>query len=153
MTAKTYLRQAIKLGKLIRVKQMELRQLETMLTTIRAIDYQTERVQGGRSIMEDAIHELVALKNDIARKILAYAFVRRDIASVIELLPCDQQTILSRRYLLGQKWHTISQAIPYENSTLYRLQGDALRQIDEWINKYGTSTNLGVNESTKCDIL
>lgn len=60
----------------------------------------------------------------------------QEIAAAIDSLDDERQKeILTRRYINGQDFSGIVDGMPYEAAQVYRLHGNALIAINEWLKK------------------
>ena len=131
MTPKEYLEQAVYLDQRINSKltQVEnLRSLATKITTVYSDSPHSSAPDCQR--LEKTIAKIVDLENDINRDIDRLVDLKKEITETInEISDLRQRTILEMRYLSFRTWEQIAVALDHDIRHVYRLHGEALKQI------------------------
>lgn len=121
--------------KLLRV-EMELNEVHNLMTSIKAFDYSTPRVQSSQrgDRLPSLIDRLKKLeeKCEIARD-EALDKMERVKCLIEEVSDSRIQEILSRKYIIGQSWKKISEEMHTDTRWLLRLQS---RGFDELRRNY-----------------
>lgn len=69
----------------------------------------------GRNQMEDAVCAIYELEQELSGRILESIAVRKEIEAAIEAVKNPvYRELLKRRYIDGDKWHSISQQMGYD---------------------------------------
>lgn len=64
-------------------------------------------------------------------KIEEYLALRRRIQAAIDVIDRDEcKMLLTRRYLLGEKWETIAEEMHFSRAHIFRLRKQALALVD-----------------------
>ena len=131
MTAKEYLSQAFHIDQRISSKLSQVMRLRETATDCTATLSDMPRPDSpSRQQMADTICKIVDLEReinkDIDRLVDLKAEARRAINAVSDP---DQQLILELRYLCYKPWNEIMTELGYSEATIYRLHGEALKQI------------------------
>jgi DNA-directed RNA polymerase specialized sigma subunit len=67
----------------------------------------------------------------------------REILSAIDALMDERQKeILTRRYINGELFPAIAQAVNYSEPTVYVLHGRALVEVNKWLERRGKRENI-----------
>lgn len=131
MTPKEYLEQAVYLDQRINSKltQVEnLRSLATKVTTVYSDSPHSPAPDCQR--LEKTIAKIVDLENDINKDIDTLVDLKKEITETINKIPdLRQRTILEMRYLSFRTWEQIAVALDHDIRHVYRLHGEALKQI------------------------
>lgn len=141
MTAKQYLRQALKLNDRIEYDKAELMRLWAVAEAVPTIDFEYERVQTSpQNKTEDIILQIVSLEERIRGEVKELVELKDNIRGLIEEVPDDtERLVLQGRYLLEKGWDEIAEDLNYHVRSVYRIHGRALLHID--------LTKLSVNVS------
>lgn len=131
MTAKEYLSQAFHIDQRISSKLSQVMRLREAATNCTATLTDMPRPDSpSRQQMADTICKIVDLEReineDIDRLVDLKAEARRAINAVSDP---DQQLILELRYLCYKPWNEIMTELGYSEPTVYRLHGEALKNI------------------------
>ena len=131
MTPKEFLQQAYFIDRQI---QLDLEKLSAMRSALfgKGVNYisdgtKTERHGNG---VENAYIRILAYEEKIDAEIDRLSRKREEIEQVIEKLPDKtERELLSRRYLLFQKWDKIAEDMGYSYRHITRLHGKALQKM------------------------
>ena len=131
MNAKEYLSQAMYIDQRINSKLEQVTRLRENVTNCTATLSDMPRPDSpNKQRMEETICKIVDLEReinaDIDRLVDLKAEARKAINAVTDP---DQQLILELRYLCNKPWLEIAEAIGYSEATVYRLHGEALKNI------------------------
>ena len=131
MNAKEYLSQAMHIDQRIGSKLEQVMRLRETAMNCTATLSDTPRPDSpNQQRMEETICKIVDLEReineDIDHLVDLKAEARRAINAVSDP---DQQLILELRYLCYKPWLEIVEAIGYSEATVYRLHGEALKNI------------------------
>ena len=130
MTAKEYLQQAYKLERQIKLDELK---LEAMRSSVygSSINYE---YSGGQNGQKDgfslALANVMAYETYVKGEIYTLTQKRVEIEKTINTVSDDvQKEILTRRYLLYQKWELIAVEMDRDLRWIYRLHGKALENL------------------------
>lgn len=128
MTAKQYLRQLARLQQQIAVLNTEIEERRTRLTST-AAPVLGDRVQ--TSPKGDVFASMMAALADkeVQRAELIYAYERQRDTIVEQILGMENPTqaeVLYLRYVKGQRWDVIADAMHYNRQHVCRIHGNAL---------------------------
>ena len=131
MTAKEYLSQAFHIDQRISSKLSQVMRLRETATNCTATLSDMPRPDSpNKQRMEETICKIVDLEReinaDIDRLVDLKAEARKAINAVSDPV---QQLILELRYLCYKPWLEIAETIGYSEATVYRLHGEALKNI------------------------
>ena len=131
MNAKEYLSQAMHIDQRINSKLEQVTRLRENATNCTAALSDMPRPDSpNRQRMEETVCKSVDLEReinaDIDRLVELKAEARKAINAVTDP---DQQLILELRYLCYKPWLEIAETIGYSEPTVYRLHGEALKNI------------------------
>ena len=133
MNSKDYLQQAYIIDKQIR---LDLQKLEAMKASLhgRAISYDSDgtRSASRKNVMEDSIIRAVDYEQRINTEIEMLTKKRSEIENDIISVPDEiLREVLTRRYLLYQKWEQIAEEMNYGVRHIYKLHSKALKAFPE----------------------
>ena len=131
MNAKEYLSQAMYIDQRINSKLEQVTRLRENVTNCTATLSDMPRPDSpNKQRMEETICKIVDLEReinaDIDRLVDLKAEARKAINAVSDPV---QQLILELRYLCYKPWLEIAETIGYSEATVYRLHGEALKNI------------------------
>ena len=131
MNAKEYLSQAMYIDQRINSKLEQVTRLRENVTNCTAMLSDMPRPDSpNKQRMEETICKIVDLEQeinaDIDRLVDLKAEARKAINAVSDPV---QQLILELRYLCYKPWLEIAETIGYSEATVYRLHGEALKNI------------------------
>ena len=134
MNAKEYLSQAIWLNQRINCKLEQKEQLEALAKRV-TVNFTQEKVSGGRntkSPMEDATVKLIDLCHEINEDIDRLITLKAEILEVINKLKDPvSQLLLQMRYFEGKTWEDVAFELGYNNRTVFKIHGKALKEIEK----------------------
>lgn len=133
MNTKQYLRQGYKLNMRIQDKQERLAQFKELATSIGAMDYSKDRVQGGSNTeahFESQVIKAVDLEQEIAEDIKRLCELQIEISNTIDAVEdVNCSLVLSKRYLLMKDWDSIAEEMAYSKKHIHRLHKKGLELI------------------------
>lgn len=132
MNAKEYLSQAIWLDQRINNKLEQKEQLEALAKRV-TVNFTQEKVSGGRntkSPMEDATVKLIDLCHEINEDIDKLISLKAEILEITNKIDDPvSQLLLQMRYFEGRNWEDIAYDLGYNNRTVFKIHGRALKEI------------------------
>lgn len=143
MKAKEYLRQVIKLDKMISTRELQCEEIRTRIEGVSAITYDKPSIQS--SISGDNINlydALIGKENEIKAIILDYEQTRDEIVAAIYMLENVQHAVLlEKRYLEYDKdsfrekrFEEIAVEMKYSYDRIVHMHGEALKEMQKLIN-------------------
>lgn len=134
MNAKEYLSQAIWMDQIINNKLEQLESLKSLTMKVTST-FTEERVCGGSSEiskMESTIVKVIDLENEINDDIDRLIDLKKDIIDAVsKMSDLNHQLLLEMRYLGGKNWDEIAESMGYDRSTIFRIHGKSLKEIDK----------------------
>lgn len=131
MTAKEYLQQAYIIDRRIKLDTEKLAAARSALygKTARYDSDGSKPVPQGNGT-ESAVLRVLELEERLDREIDELTAKRQEIEQAINAVPDDvQREVLTRRYLLYQKWYEIAAEMNYSGRHIRRLHGYALKNM------------------------
>lgn len=131
MTPKEYLQQAYRIDRKIK---LDIEKQSAMRSSLfgKAVSYESDGTQHtphGNGI-EAAMLRVLEYEERINAEIERLTDTRLKIEQVINLVPDDtQREVLTRRYLLYQKWEYIAVEMNYNIKWIFKLHGKALSKL------------------------
>ena len=131
LTPKEYLQQAYRIDRKIK---LDIEKLSAMRSALfgKAVSYESDGTQHtphGNGI-EAAMLRVLEYEERINAEIDRLTDTRLKIEQVINLVPDDtQREVLTRRYLLYQKWEYIAVEMNYNIKWIFKLHGKALSKL------------------------
>lgn len=131
MTAKEYLRQAYIIDKRLKLDTERLSAARSALYGKAArYDSDGSKPVPRGNVTESAVLRVVELEERLAKEIDELTAKRREIECAVNAVPDEvQREVLTRRYLLYQKWEVISREMGYTERRIFQIHGDALKNI------------------------
>ena len=131
MTAKEYLQQAYRIDRKIKLDT------EKLVATRSALYGKTARYDsdGSKPVpcgngTESAVLRVMDLEERLTKEIDELTEKRREIECAVGAVPDEvQREVLTRRYLLYQKWEVIAEEMCYSERHIRRLHGYALKNM------------------------
>ena len=145
MTAKEYLSQAFWIDRGITSKLEQIDSLNALATKA-TTTFSEVPFSGTRNVhkTEDVIIKIIDLENRIKDDMKHLVDLKAEIVHTINCIDsAEQRTILEKRYLCFLPWEDVAADTNYSIQHVFRLHGQALKEIDEII-------KMRVNES-ECD--
>lgn len=131
MTAKEYLQQAYMIDRRLKLNTERLSAARSALYG-KAARYGSDGskpVPRG-NVTESAVLRVMELEERLAKEIDELTEKRREIERAVNAVPDEvQREVLTRRYLLYQKWEVISREMGYTERRIFQIHGDALKNI------------------------
>lgn len=134
MTKKQYLRQGYKLKQEIKSLEQTLKELESNLDNVKAIQYSKDKLQGGplqddTNIIEK-IDKIIEVENIIKDKLLELkTFQANLILKILKLNNTDEKNLLQARYIMNLTWEEISKELDYSLTQIHRIHRKALENF------------------------
>ena len=117
----------------IQDKQERLAQFKELATSIGAMDYSKDRVQGGNGTdapFESQVIKAVDLEAEIAEDIKKLCELQIEISNTIDAVEdVNCSLVLSKRYLLMKDWDKIAEEMSYSKKHIHRLHKKGLEMI------------------------
>ena len=129
MTAKEYLSQAYKMDRRVRLIELKIEKLRSMLE---CSSPSLEATGGGKGAdrLPDTVSKIMEYEQRAAELrsalIVKYLEIDQAIRCVADI---TQREVLERRYLLYQRWNRIAEEMNYSVDNVYKLHGKALQKI------------------------
>lgn len=132
MTAKEYLQQAYIIDRKIKLDTEKLEAARSALygKTVRYDRVGSKPVPQGNGT-ENAVLRVLELEERLDKEIDRLTEKRQEIEKAVNAVPADdvQREVLTRRYLLYQKWEVIAEEMNYSERHIRRLHGHALKNM------------------------
>ena len=131
MTAKEYLQQAYRIDRKIKLDTEKLAAARSALygKTVRYDSDGSKPVPCGNGT-ESAVLRVMDLEERLTKEIDELTEKRREIECAVGAVPDEvQREVLTRRYLLYQKWEDIAEEMNYSVQHIFRLHGAALKNM------------------------
>lgn len=132
MDAKEYLSQVHKLNQRIDSRLEQLERLKSLAMRV-STNITQQRVSGGNGVespMEKALTKIIDLENEINKEIDQFIGLKQEIMGTIRKVEdVNCQLVLEKRYVSGKQWEDISNELGYSISGVFRIHGQALKEI------------------------
>ena len=131
MSPKDYLSQARWLDMRINSKLLQVESLHSLATKATSTLSDAPH-SGNRNIrrMEDIIHKIVALENEINGDIDRLVDLKRDITECIQSVEImEHQSLLEKRYLCLMTWEQIAAETGCSVRNIHLMHGEALKKV------------------------
>ena len=134
MTKKQYLRQGYKLKQEIKSLEQTLKELESNLDNVKAIQYSKDKLQGGplqddTNIIEK-IDKIIEVENIIKSKLLELKTFQADlILKILKLKDLNEKRVLQARYVMNLSWEETAKELDCSLSYAYTIHGRALKNF------------------------
>ena len=135
MTAKEYLNHAFWIDVGIGSKLDQLERLNALATRATAVfsDTPVDRTRNVHKT-EEVILDIIMLEDDIKQDIARLAKEKKEIVDAINSVEGKElRTVLEKRYLCFLPWEEVAADTHYSIQHVFRLHGQALKQIDEYL--------------------
>ena len=132
MTVKEYLKQIEYKRRIIRRDRERLRELSEIVTSVRGVSYDIDRVQSSNHSEMEGIERLVDMEKKLQREILKYLELSTRIIEQInglEDMTCSE--VLYLRYVDCLRWEEISCRMGIGIRGIYKAHGRALKIFHE----------------------
>lgn len=133
MTAKEYLLEIRRYKRSVKNLEEQAERLRTELAGLKAITYDTDRVQVTPSNkIEELMPKLIRVEEKYAKAILRYhREILRRSEQINKLGDEELSTVLYLRYIEGKKWEQIASDMSYTERNVFYLHGKALRRFEK----------------------
>lgn len=131
MTTKEYLQQAYRIDRKIKLDTEKLAAARSALygKTARYDSDGSKPVPCGNGT-ESAVIRVMELEEHLNREIDELTEKRQEIEQAVNAVPDEvQREVLTRRYLLYQKWEVIAAEMCYTKRRIFQIHGNALKNI------------------------
>lgn len=131
MTAKEYLQQAYIIDRKIKLDTEKLEAARSALygKTVR-YDRDGSKPVPHNNGTENAVLRVLELEERLDKEIDRLTEKRQEIEQAVNAVPDEvQREVLTRRYLLYQKWEVIAEEMNYSVQHIFRLHGLALKKM------------------------
>lgn len=135
MNKKEYLKQGYKLKQEIKSLEQTLKELESNLDNVKAIQYSKDKLQGGplqddTNIIEK-IDKIIEVENIIKDKLLELkTFQANLILEILKLKNSNEKNLLQARYVMNLTWEEISKELNYSVMHIHRIHKKALENFE-----------------------
>ena len=135
MKVKNYLYEVMDLRKSIKTTALELEEARHLMTGLKAINY--EKKEGASGGMNDKSPQevYISLVLELEKKMLelstTYSIKLLVVGKWLSQMDPIKADIITKRYLLGKKWPEVAESIGYSESHMFRLNSEALKELDE----------------------
>lgn len=86
---------------------------------------------GSKSNVEDPVLKIIALKDEINRKLDRFVDLKREAEAIIEKIEdADQVAVLRKRYMEYKTWELIAVEVGCKYRNVQYIHGDALKAVD-----------------------
>lgn len=133
MTAKEYLSEVQRLQTIIEQKQQRIKEIRESASSVRAVRYDLEKVQGGghSDRIGDSVAKIVDLETEVESDIVNLAYRHHEIIGQIHKLDNPKHIkILYKRYIEGKDLQTIADEIDFTYQYVLVLHGKALKAFE-----------------------
>lgn len=133
MTAKEYLNRIRFISSELRIKELELQQLEADLYAIQSVDTSKDRIDGGTPI---SLADKVARIRDMQLKInnewdQLLTMRKQAREKIMQLEDGRYRAVLTERYLNNKRWEQIAVDMNYTYRNVLTIHGKALKQFEK----------------------
>lgn len=132
LTPKQYLNQAYRLNELIESHIEELRMLRETSDGLSAVNYDKDRVTGGKvsSPVENTVMKILTLQDQINREIDRFVDLKAEIHDEINKVSNPtEQLVLRLRYIQFKQWPDIQAIIGKKERTAFSIHQTALNHF------------------------
>ena len=133
MTAREYLSEVQRLQTVIEQKQERIKEIRESVSTVRAVRFDLEKVQGGGHTdkIGEAVVKSVDLEKEVENDIVNLVYRQHDITNQIHKVDnLNYMKILYKRYIEGKDFQTIANEIPLTYEYALNLHGKALKAFE-----------------------
>ena len=91
------------------------------------------------NIGNDFQNQLADGEKDLQDEVQGFLYLKSEISDMLSQLPDnDEQLILEKRYINGEKWERIQNDLHLSKSSVFRKHRSALKNLDEILKNVGT---------------
>lgn len=133
MAAREYLSEVQRLQTMIEQKQERIKEIRESASTVRAVRYDLEKVQGGghSDRIGEAVAEIVDLETEIADDIINLLDRKHEtINQIHKLAKVSHMELLYKRYIEGKDFQTIADEIDIAYQYALKLHDKALKAFE-----------------------
>ena len=133
MTAREYLSEVQRLQTVIEQKQERIKEIRESVSTVRAVRFDLEKVQGGGHTdkIGEAVVKIVDLEKEVENDIVNLVYRQHHITNQIHKVDnLNYMKILYKRYIEGKDFQTIANEIPLTYEYALNLHGKALKAFE-----------------------
>jgi hypothetical protein len=133
LSAKEFLKQAQHIDQRINSKLEQVASLRELATKATSTLSETPTGAGTRNVhrMEDVIVKMMDLESEINADIGELVATKREVMSVIKMVPRPEyQSLLELKYLCLKTWDEVAFELGYVYRQITRMHGYALEQVD-----------------------
>lgn len=133
MTAREYLSEVQRLQTMIEQKQERIKEIREGASTVRAVRYDLEKVQGGghSDRIGEAVAKIVDLEKEVESDIVNLIYRQQEITNQIHKLNNpNHMKILYKRYIDGKNLQAIADEINFTYQYVLELHGKALKAFE-----------------------
>lgn len=133
MTAREYLSEVQRLQTIIEQKQERIKEIRESASTVRAVRYDLEKVQGGghSDKIGESVAKIVDLEKEVENDMMKLLYRQHEIIGQIHKLDNPKHIkILYKRYIEGKDFQTIADEIDLTYQYALMLHGKALKAFE-----------------------
>lgn len=133
MTAREYLSEVQRLQTIIEQKQERIKEIRESVSTVRAVRFDLEKVQGGRQTdkIGEAVAKIVDLEKEVENDIVSLMYRQHEITNQIHRVDnLNYMKILFKRYIEGKDFQTVTNEIPLTYEYVLNMHGKALKAFE-----------------------
>lgn len=133
MTAREYLSEVQRLQTIIEQKQERIKEIRESVSTVRAVRFDLEKVQGGGHTdkIGEVVAKIVDLEKEVENDIINLMHRQHKITNQIHKLDnLNYMKILFKRYIECKDFQTIANEIPLTYEYVLNLHGKALKAFE-----------------------
>lgn len=133
MTAREYLSKVQRLQTIIEQKQERIKEIWESASTVRAVRFDLEKVQGGghSDKIGEAVAKIVDLETEVENDIVNLVYRQHEITNQIhKLANPNYMKLLYKRYIEGKDLQTIADEINFTYQYVLELHGKALKAFE-----------------------
>ena len=138
MKAKEYLRQIIKIDRMINNKIYESMQWKSVaLGTTAPVASERVQTSGNKNKMADAVDKYIDLQAEINADIDRLIATKQEIIRTIEQLPAIEYDVLHKVYIQLKTFDVVAIETDHSYSWVTTVHGRALKHVQDLLNKKG----------------
>ena len=142
MKAKEYLRQIIKIDRMINNKIYESMQWKSVaLGTTAPVASERVQTSGSKNKMADAMDKYIDLQAEINADIDRLIATKQEIIRTIEQLPAIEYDVLHKVYIQLKTFDVVAIETDHSYSWVTTVHGRALKHVQDLLNKKGDLKN------------
>lgn len=133
MTAREYLSEVQRLQTVIEQKQERIKEIRESVSTVRAVRFDLEKVQGGGHTdkIGEAVVKIVDLEKEVENDIVNLVYRQHDITNQIHKVDnLNYMKILYKRYIEGKDFKTIARETKFAYDYIKAIHKPALKAFE-----------------------